>query len=135
MVNAAQAHKFLQEKYGKQQFKLHLGTRIKSLEELAELLDIMSEESFHHHIGKGKNDFASWIRNSVGDVELARFIQKVTSRKEMAERIRKRLEYLQAKTNEQNVETHLIMRRGAVDFALGMVIGILVGLFVALLVV
>ena len=47
------------------------GRAIKNVRELAYALDDMSDETFRNHVNKDKNDFAAWISDVIGDVELA----------------------------------------------------------------
>ena len=55
------------EKY----FMLNDGTAIKSIEELAFMMDSISDEMFSFHVNEEKNDFACWIRDVFGNKDLA----------------------------------------------------------------
>jgi hypothetical protein len=52
-------------------FRMKTGEEIRNLHELLKTLQSTGDESFSHHVNDEKNDFASWIRYSVGDSELA----------------------------------------------------------------
>jgi hypothetical protein len=52
-------------------FRMKTGEEIKNLYELLKTLKNTSQENFSHHVNDEKNDFAQWIRHSVGDSELA----------------------------------------------------------------
>lgn len=47
------------------------GSALKSLKELAEALDSMSDDVFYYHVTKEKNDFANWVRDVFNEAELA----------------------------------------------------------------
>ena len=70
------------------------GVIIKNLEGLYNALKNMSRETFHHHVAGNKNDFSEWIKNVVGDVTLARQLQKVATRASMEAKVLQRIEWL-----------------------------------------
>ena len=57
---------------GEQCFWTTDGRVISNLIELQQALGDMADEVFVHHVTKEKNDFADWIENVLGDVELAK---------------------------------------------------------------
>ncbi len=52
------------------------GTVLHSLTELAEALATMDKETFAHHVGKEKNDFATWSEEVLGDIKAAAALRK-----------------------------------------------------------
>ncbi|MBU2561078.1 MAG: hypothetical protein KKD17_02190 [Nanoarchaeota archaeon] len=66
------------EKY----FVLRSGTPIKSIEELALMLDRISDDDFRYHVNEDKNDFSNWIKNVFGRTDLADMLDPVKDRKE-----------------------------------------------------
>jgi hypothetical protein len=66
------------EKY----FILKDGTHIKSIKELAMMMDSMSDDSFSFHVNEEKNDFANWIRDVFGKEDLADSLLALKCRKE-----------------------------------------------------
>ena len=50
------------------------GSTIGSLSELAEALELMSDDVFHYHTERVGNDFATWIAGTMGEEELANSI-------------------------------------------------------------
>jgi len=52
-------------------FYLKKGRTVHNLEELAVAFKTMDSEEFNHHVSKEKNDFASWIRHSLNNADLA----------------------------------------------------------------
>ena len=64
-------------------FRSDDGVIAKNVFELLNLLGIMDEKVFKNHVNKNKNDFALWVRNIVGDKELAVKLSKAGSKKDM----------------------------------------------------
>jgi len=56
------------------------GKKIKNLPELAIALDSMTEEVFSHHVTDERNDFANWVRDAIGEIELADKIMGIDSK-------------------------------------------------------
>jgi hypothetical protein len=65
------------EKY---HFFLSDGKKLKSIYELIEALDEMSDEVFHYHVNEEKNDFANWIKDVMSEETLAKEIHKVENK-------------------------------------------------------
>jgi hypothetical protein len=63
------------------------GTTFTDIRELARGLAHMSDNTFFHHVSFGyikKNDFAYWVREVIGDEQLASSLERTTSRYEAA---------------------------------------------------
>ena len=58
-------------------FYLADGRKVKSLLELTEALENMSEDVFRHHVSAARNDFSNWINDVFKDKELAQDIKDV----------------------------------------------------------
>src|SRR4030042_3763257 len=56
------------------------GRPLKNLLELAEAMDEMTDEIFHHHVNEFRNDFATWTKEILKEVELAEKLQKLNSK-------------------------------------------------------
>lgn len=54
------------------------------LRELAEGLKAMSDETFTYHSNLQKQDFSNWVRDVIGDEELANDLAKASSRSQAA---------------------------------------------------
>ncbi len=67
------------------------GEKCGSLDELLDKLKVLDEECFSHHIDEGRNDFANWIGDAVGDRVLARRIGKLKDRKKIITAIDKKI--------------------------------------------
>jgi len=47
------------------------GKKIRGLPELALEIEFMEDHVFCHHVNENKNDFANWVREVIGEIELA----------------------------------------------------------------
>ncbi|MBS3130917.1 hypothetical protein J4212_00635 [Candidatus Woesearchaeota archaeon] len=56
------------------------GSELKSILELADALDMMSDDTFYYHVTHDRNDFASWIAGVFAESELADSIRKCNGR-------------------------------------------------------
>jgi hypothetical protein len=57
-------------------FKLKDGKELLNLHELAIALRQMNDDVFSHHVNENKNDFASWIKDCMGEKQLASELSK-----------------------------------------------------------
>jgi hypothetical protein len=78
-------------------FWCHDGKVIKNLREFREALVDMTDETFHYHLGGGRNDFSKWVREVVGDDKLAENLSKATSRSQADQAVRQRISFLERK--------------------------------------
>jgi len=58
-------------------FWVHEGPALKNLAELRDALANMNKETFAHHVHKGKNDFAHWVDDALGEPALAKKLGKL----------------------------------------------------------
>jgi hypothetical protein len=66
-------------------FHLCSGSQIKDIQELASVLEGMSEDEFRYHVNQEKNDFSSWIRNVFNMHDLADALHPVDDRQRCRE--------------------------------------------------
>jgi hypothetical protein len=78
-------------------FYCHDGSVFAALRELAEGLEAMSDETFAYHSNPEKQDFSNWVRDVIGDQELASDLAKATSRLQAAEYLVARIAFLTGK--------------------------------------
>jgi hypothetical protein len=88
------AAKILSDVPAEKCFWANNGWIIKNLKELPIALENMSDETFVYHVNKGKNDFAKWIDDVIGDKELAKGIGKIGKKNTMIVRIEKGIKAL-----------------------------------------
>jgi hypothetical protein len=58
------------------------GKNIQTVPELALEIDAMPDDIFYHHVNDARNDFANWIRDVIGDIELAKAVLDTHNRKD-----------------------------------------------------
>jgi len=61
-------------------FWVHDGPVLKSVKELYDYLPSMSDDIFNYHVNGERNDFSNWIKDVVGDKQLANDICKCKNR-------------------------------------------------------
>ena len=65
------------------EFHFHSGKKIDSLKDLARELKGMSHDVYNNHVNEMKNDFATWINHSLGQVSLSNRIEGQINKIEM----------------------------------------------------
>lgn len=78
-------------------FWCHDGSVFTDVNELAAGFMNMSDETFDYHSNLEKHDFSNWIRDVIGDEELADNLARATSRLQAAEYVAARLDDLTGK--------------------------------------
>lgn len=68
-------------------FYLKSGLAMKGLCDLEAMLHEMNNETFGHHVREGRNDFAVWVRDTIGDQKLASKLELLDTREEMAQAV------------------------------------------------
>jgi len=56
------------------------GRTIRNMKELAEILSVMTDETFSYHANPQKNDFSTWVRDIICDEKLADDLLQAFSR-------------------------------------------------------
>lgn len=82
-------------------FWFHMHLMAKNLKEFGEGLGTISDEVFAYHCGGEKNDLSRWVREVIGDVELARELDKVKNQAEAAAIVRERVAVLESRAQGQ----------------------------------
>ena len=96
-VNKEEAKRRLGDVPDDKRFWCHDGKTIKNLKELRKALIEMSDETFHYHLGGGRNDFSKWIREVVRDDKLAEALIKTRSRMQASQAVAERISFLEHK--------------------------------------
>jgi hypothetical protein len=109
-------------------FKLNnTSIELHNLQELADALDIMTQETFSHHVSETKNDFAVWLHDILGETELSQQIRGVQDKQKMAEIVKTRLTRIHApeKPPRKTLSAKVIF-----EFLAGVIVGLVVGYFI-----
>lgn len=120
------AEKILREVGNEKAFYVYSGPTLKSLSDLANELETMSDDSFRHHT-TGKNDFSNWVKDVFKDFELASKIEKAPKAK-MAGIVKKRIKELETTRQIDRHSSKEVLLKGVVDFAIGLVVGVILGI-------
>ncbi|MBI2101308.1 hypothetical protein HYT53_01745 [Candidatus Woesearchaeota archaeon] len=97
MVTKDEAKRYLCDAAPEQCFWINNGPILKNMEELANALPDMAEDTFRHHVNDEKNDFSSWVRDVIGDQKLANELASAKNRDSALKKIRNRLNSLRKK--------------------------------------
>lgn len=97
MVTKDEARKYLCDTAPEQCFWVNNGPILKNLEELANILPEITDETLHHHVNDEKNDFSNWIRYVIGDQKLANDLSSSRNKESALKKIRNRLNSLKKK--------------------------------------
>ncbi len=108
-------------------FKLHkTSIEIRSIPELAEALEIMSEESFGHHVSEHKNDFAKWVHDVIHDTELSARLKGASTKAAALEIVKKRAKEMGA---QQYTYQSTLFGFNLWDVIIGFIGGLIIGMF------
>lgn len=97
MATSEEAIKFLGDAAPEQCFWVNNGPILKNLEELANALQSMSDETYRYHANKEKNDFSKWVSDVIGNKKLANDLLSSKSRGSALKKVRGGLESLKRK--------------------------------------
>ena len=97
MVTKEEARKYLNDVAPEQCFWVNNGPILKNLEELANVLPQMNDDSFKHHVNNEKNDFSVWINDIIGDKNLANGLLSSKNKISAAKKVMARLNSLKKK--------------------------------------
>ncbi len=75
-------------------FWSHDGKVFKNLHELEQGLSNMDDETYLYHANEYKNDFSNWVKDVIGDQELAKDLTMAMSRWDASSKVDNRVKYL-----------------------------------------
>jgi hypothetical protein len=75
-------------------FVCYDGQVLRSMQELGNAFCAMTDETYTYHRNAKKKDFSKWVRDTIGDVKLARDLEKATSRSLAAWEVATRMAFL-----------------------------------------
>ncbi len=79
-IKISVSKKILEEAPEEFAFVLNDGRKLKSVQELTNSLETMSDDLFNYHVTDIKNDFANWIDDIFNESKLAEEMKKTKSR-------------------------------------------------------
>jgi len=56
------------------------GRQLKSIKELAESLDDMSDDAFRHHVSEMRNDFSNWVKDIFQEEDLSEELKQLNTK-------------------------------------------------------
>ncbi len=74
---------------------------VKNLSELSDVMKEMDDETFSYHVGEGRNDFSSWVKDIIGDNVLAGKLNQLKSREEMNKAVEVRVNYIRKRAEQR----------------------------------
>ncbi len=78
-------------------FWCHDGQEFRNLRELANGLNVMTEETYSYHANSAKNDFSSWVKDVIGDEKLAGDLLRSIGKAETVKFVSDRITWLKGK--------------------------------------
>ncbi len=78
-------------------FWTHDGSVFHDMQELADGLNKMSDETFAYHSNAEKKDFSNWVNDILGDDKLARDLAKAKDRTQAGKFVTERMNFLISK--------------------------------------
>lgn len=91
-MTISRAKKILKVVPSSKSFWLCTNEYLRSLNTLAEALERVSDDVFRYHVDKYKNDFATWVKDSIDDKDLAREISRIKTRYTLIRKIRENVD-------------------------------------------
>ena len=113
----------------KHEFNIHMGPSIKNLQELADALEIMDEDTFKHHVTKDRNDFSNWVNNVICDTELSQDLLNVKTREDALKITKQRVKQLKKLKINNLIKENLPPFNN--EFLIGLVLGLVLGFLIS----
>ena len=112
-------------------FRMHMGAELHNIRELAESLDIVSDETFSYHVNNEKNDFANWVHDVIGDTILASEIRHLKTKDAIKDKVRKRISALDHHAAKgRPMYSDELMKFGLRDFIVGVIVGFVLAIII-----
>lgn len=93
-ITRTRARQMLADVQCEKVFWSHDGRTFKNLQELALGLISMDNETYMYHVNNNKNDFEHWVKEVIGDQEMAKQLGNAVSRTDASEKVTARVSYL-----------------------------------------
>lgn len=78
-------------------FKCQGGRILRNMQELAEALATMTDDTFAFHSNVERNDFSNWVRDIIEDEKLARDLKKSPDKTQASKAVQERITFLTSK--------------------------------------
>jgi hypothetical protein len=88
------AQKLLAEVAQECVFRCHDGRVLRSMQELGDALFVMTDQTHGYNWNMEKKDLSNWVRGIIGDLQLARDLEKADSQSLAAWEVATRMAYL-----------------------------------------
>lgn len=95
------AERILSDVRPEQCFWVNNGPIVRNLQEMANALTYMKDETFKHHVNEQKNDISNWVMDVLKDEELASNIMKVSSKEKILNKIKKKINFLEKRIEKE----------------------------------
>ena len=89
--NINMSKKFLEPVPEGQEFYCKDGKIFRKIEDLAEGLKKMDQETFFHHVNEERNDFSNWVKDVIGDTALASRMKRTKNQDKMVRGVIQRI--------------------------------------------
>ena len=93
------AKKLLSDVPEEKRFWVSDGRTLKNLADLQSALKQMSDETYSYHVNEEKCDFSKWVRDVIGDDELAENLESAITRAQAARYVTNRLTQLKSQVS------------------------------------
>lgn len=123
-IKTNSAEVLLEDVHESHTFMLHnTEIEIHNIYELADALEIMSDESYGHHVNANKNDFAEWVNEVIKDQGLSLALEHARDRTAAMNIVRKKI-----KSAGKSGGTERIWLNGQdYRFTIGLLAGLMIG--------
>lgn len=75
-------------------FWCHDGSVLSNLADLSKALATMGDDTFKYHSNREKSDFGNWVKDIIGDKQLALSLNRIKNRTVAAQKVSERLKSL-----------------------------------------
>ena len=99
MAKKEDAARFLSNASSDQCFWVNNGPVLKNVEELADAVQQMNDDTYFYHANREKNDFSSWIRDVFHDQKLANDLLSSKNKESAVSKLRSRINSLKKKAS------------------------------------
>jgi hypothetical protein len=72
------------------------GAVIRNIYELANNVESMTDEAFAFHVNDEKNDFMNWVKDILGDKDLAKKLAKIRDKNKYLDAVKRRIKQLES---------------------------------------